>query len=170
MTVLATSSSRAAQPLFSSRFPRCLSRLEPRHVSRWPDTTPSSFGFCFNVLHLPRAIWLSLVLAGLAVFDCCLSLLHVSVLILLGDQFSPGGIWVQKTVTQVQLVSADRNQKDPVLHFSMVPVSCWLWVGPSWTRNLSKTVGLTCVHRCVSTPGSPAFSWQDLGMESGGTG
>ena len=67
-------------------------------------------------------------------------------------------------------MSADRNQKDPVLHFSMVPVSCWLWVGPSWTRNLSKTVGLTCAHRCVSTPGRPGFSWKDLGMESGGTG
>ena len=66
-------------PLFSSRFLRCLSRLEPRHVSRWPDTTPSSFGFCFKVLHLPRAIWLSLVLAGLAVSDCGLSLLQACV-------------------------------------------------------------------------------------------
>ena len=43
-------------------------------------------------------------------------------------------------------------------------------MGLSWPINLSKTGGLTCVHRCVSTPGRPALSWQDLGMESSGTG
>jgi hypothetical protein len=37
--VLATSFSRLPSSLFSSRFPRCLSRLKPRHVSRWLDTT-----------------------------------------------------------------------------------------------------------------------------------
>jgi hypothetical protein len=29
----------------------------------------------------------------------------------------------------------------------------WLWTGHYWARNLSRSCGLTCVHRCVSTPG-----------------
>ena len=41
--VLATSFSRLPSSPFSSRFPRCLSRLEPRHVSRWLDTTLDNF-------------------------------------------------------------------------------------------------------------------------------
>ena len=41
--VLATSFSRPPSSLFSSRFPRCLSRLEPRHVSHWPNTTIRPF-------------------------------------------------------------------------------------------------------------------------------
>ena len=45
-------------------------------------------------LSLPFAIWLSLVLAGLAVSDCGLSLLQACVSVLLGDQFSLGEIWV----------------------------------------------------------------------------
>jgi hypothetical protein len=45
-----------------------------------------------------------------------------------------------------------------------------LWVGPSWTRNLSRSGGLTCALRCVSTPGRPALSQQDLGMDSCSTG
>jgi hypothetical protein len=39
-------------------------------------------------IFLPIAIWLSLVLAGLAVSHCGLSLLQACVSILLGDQFS----------------------------------------------------------------------------------
>jgi hypothetical protein len=31
-------------------------------------------------------------------------------------------------------------------------------VGPSWARNLNRSGGLTCAHRCVSTPGRPALS------------
>jgi hypothetical protein len=42
---------RRLAPLFSSRFPRCLSRLEPRHVSRWSDTTPKQ-KFSKNLAHL----------------------------------------------------------------------------------------------------------------------
>ena len=39
MTVLVSSFFCLPSSLFSSRYLRCLSRLEPRHVSRWPDTT-----------------------------------------------------------------------------------------------------------------------------------
>jgi hypothetical protein len=42
---------------------------------------------------------------------------------LLGDQLSPGQIWVWRTVAQGQLQGADRIQKDPVPGFSSVPVS-----------------------------------------------
>jgi hypothetical protein len=45
---------------------------------------------------------------------------------LLGDQFSPGGIWVWTAVVQVLLWSADRNQKDPAPGCPLVPVSEWL--------------------------------------------
>jgi hypothetical protein len=58
-------------------------------------------------LHLPLTIWLSVVLAGLAVFDCGLSFLQACVSVLLGDQFSPGGIWVWSTVAQDQFWGAD---------------------------------------------------------------
>ena len=54
-------------------------------------------------LLLPLTSWLSLVLAGLAVSDCGLSLLQACVSVLLGDQFSLGGIWVWRAMTQVQL-------------------------------------------------------------------
>ena len=49
-------------------------------------------------LPLPLAIWLSLVLAGLADSDNGLSLVQVSVSVLLADQFSPGGIGVWRAV------------------------------------------------------------------------
>ena len=52
-------------------------------------------------LPLPLDIWLSLVLVGPAVYDCGLSLLQEFVSVLLGDQFSPGGIWVWRAVAQV---------------------------------------------------------------------
>ena len=74
-------------------------------------------------LPLPLDIWLSVVLAGLAVSDCGLSLLQACVSVLLGDQFSPGGIWVWRAVAQGQLQGADGNQKDPVLDCSLVLVS-----------------------------------------------
>ena len=38
----------------------------------------------------------------------------------------------------------DRNQKDPVPGWSLVPVSWWLWEGPSWARSLKRSDGLTC--------------------------
>ena len=46
------------------------------------------------LVFLPSAfsIWLSMMLASLAVSDCDLSLLQASVSVLLGDQFSQGGI------------------------------------------------------------------------------
>jgi hypothetical protein len=58
---------------------------------------------------LPLAIWLSLVLAGIAVSDCGLSLLQACVSVLLGDQFSVGGIWVWRVVAQRQLRGSDRT-------------------------------------------------------------
>ena len=65
-------------------------------------------------LHLPFAILLSLLLAGLGVSDYGLSLLQACVSVLQGDQFSPGGICVWRVVVQGQLWGADRDQKDPV--------------------------------------------------------
>ena len=63
-----------------------------------------------------------------------------------------------------------RNQKDPVPGCSLVLLSWWLWVGPSWARNLSRSVGLTYAHRCVCTSGRLALFWWYLGMELCDTG
>ena len=64
-------------------------------------------------LPLPLAIWLSLVLAGLAVSDCGLSLLQACVSVLLGDQFSLGGIWVWRAVAQGQLQAQMETRRIP---------------------------------------------------------
>jgi hypothetical protein len=54
MTVLATSFSRPPSSLFSCRFPRCHSRLELRHVSRWTDTTLFHCSLEYNcIAHVP---------------------------------------------------------------------------------------------------------------------
>ena len=45
---------------------------------------------------------------------------------------------------------AHENQQDPVLSCSLVHSSWWLWVGASLSRNLSRSVGHTCAHRCVA--------------------
>ena len=66
----------------------------------------------FLPLHL--AIWLSLVLVGLAVSDYGFSLLQHYVSVLPGDQFFKGGIWVLKAVAWDQLQGADGNWKDPI--------------------------------------------------------
>jgi hypothetical protein len=63
-------------------------------------------------LPLPLAIWLSLVLADLAVSDCSLSLLQDCVSVLMGNQFSLGGIWAWRAMVQDQLWVADGNRKD----------------------------------------------------------
>ena len=68
----------------------------------------------FLPLPLSLAIWLSLVLAGLANSGYGLSLLLAFASVLLGDQFSPGRIWVWTTVVQGQFWGADRNLKEPV--------------------------------------------------------
>ena len=71
-----------------------------------------------------------------------------------------------ESVAQGQIQgSIDGNFKDLV-----VPMSWWLRDGPSWARNLSRSGGLTCAHRCVSTSGRPALSQRDSGTESCGTG
>jgi hypothetical protein len=54
-------------------------------------------------LPLPLDIWLSLVLIVLTVSDCGFSLLQGCVSVLLGEQFSPGGIWLWRAVAQAQL-------------------------------------------------------------------
>ena len=54
-------------------------------------------------LPLSLTICLSLVLAGLAISDCGLSLLWVYVSELLGDLLSLGGIWFWTAVAQGQL-------------------------------------------------------------------
>jgi hypothetical protein len=56
----------------------------------------------------------------------------------------------------------DRNWKDHVPGYSLVPVSWWLWAILSWARNLNRSGGLT--------PGRPAFFPWYLSMELCGTG
>jgi hypothetical protein len=65
---------------------------------------------------------LSSVLAGFAFSDCGLFLLQACMSVLLGDQFSLGGICMWRAVAQGQLHGTDRNQKDPVPGYSLVPV------------------------------------------------
>ena len=67
------------------------------------DDAKQSWFLLLMFLSFPLTIWLFLVLADLAISDCDLSLLQAPVLELLGDQFSPGGIWVWSTVAQDQL-------------------------------------------------------------------
>ena len=74
-------------------------------------------------LPLLLTIWLSVVLAGLAVSDSGLSLLQAHVLVLLGDKFSLEGIWVWRAVAEHPLQDADTNRKDHVPSSSLFPVS-----------------------------------------------
>ena len=74
-------------------------------------------------LPLLLIIWLSLVLAALAVSDCGLSILQACVSELLGDQFSLERIWVWRAVAQDHLQIADENQNIPVSSCSLIPVS-----------------------------------------------
>ena len=73
------------------------------------------------LLALSLTIWLSLVLAALAVPNCGLSFLQASVSVLLEDQFSPGGIWVWRAVAHGQLQGVEGNHKDSVPGCSLVP-------------------------------------------------
>jgi hypothetical protein len=97
---------------------------------------------------------------------CGLSFLQTCVSGLLGDQLSLGWVWVWRTVAQGQHQGADRNLKDPVPGCSLVPVSLWLWAGPSWAKKLSRSGDFTCAHRCASTPGRPALSLQYSGKNA----
>ena len=56
------------------------------------DDTEWPWFLLLMFLHLPFAMWLSLVLAGLPLSDYGLSLLEASVSLLLGDQHPLGGI------------------------------------------------------------------------------
>ena len=88
------------------------------------------------------------------------------VLSLLGDQLSLSTIWVWRTVAQGQFwaqmeTGSILSQAAP--HFLFPEGSRWV--------PLSRSGGLTCAHRLVSTPGRPALSWRwYLGMEHCGTG
>ena len=61
-----------------------------------------------------------MVLAGLAVSDCCLFLLR-TVSVLLRDEFSPGGNWLWRAMAQGQLQGTEQNRKYPVPGCSMLP-------------------------------------------------
>jgi hypothetical protein len=62
-------------------------------------------------LPLPLSMWLSLVLAGLAVSDCILSLLQALVSVLVRNQLSPDDILVWSTVAQNQLLADTETRK-----------------------------------------------------------
>jgi hypothetical protein len=121
-------------------------------------------------MFLPLSVACNLGLSGVTVSDCGLSLLKVCVSVLPGHQFFLGWIWVWIAVEQGQLWGTHRNLKDPVLGCSLVPVSWWLWAGLSWARNLTRSGGLTCAHRCASTPGRPVLSQLYFGVDHCGSG
>ena len=75
---------------------------------------------------------------------------------------------VRRTVAQGQHWGTDRNQKNPVLLLG----SCVLMaLSESFlAQEFEQTGGLSSVHRCVSIPGTPALSSQDLGIERSGPG
>ena len=84
----------------------------------------------------------------------------------LGDQLSPGGIWIWKAMAQGQFQDTDGNQKDPVPSCSTVLIYCELWVGPILARYWSNKDCLTCDPRYVSTPGRPALYGTYLSKEN----
>jgi hypothetical protein len=64
---------------------------------------------------LPFTIWLSLVLAGLAVCECDLYILQVSTVSIPGRPVLSGrNLGMESCLVQGQLWGADKNQKDPV--------------------------------------------------------
>jgi hypothetical protein len=68
-----------------------------------------------------------------AVIDCCLSQLQVCVSILLGDQFSWGGIWVWRTVAHGQIgvqTEARRILSSTIPWFLCPDGSGWVLLGP----------------------------------------
>jgi hypothetical protein len=121
------------------------------------------------------AIWLSLVLVGLAVSDWSLSLLWACRPVILGVSAflgRPALSWqnlVQRAVGQPYLQGTDGNWKDLVPGCSAVPVPSVLLVGPSLDSHWSKSGYLTCGLRSENTPGRPALSWWDLVVEGCGT-
>ena len=88
------------------------------------------------------------------------------VLALMGDQLSPGGIWVWSAESQDQLLAHTETGSilSPAVPWFMCPEGSW-WV------YLNRSGGLMCAHRLVSTPGRFALSllWY-LGIECCGTG
>jgi hypothetical protein len=73
------------------------------------DAKESSF-LLLMFLCLPFAIWLSLVLAGLAVSDSDLSLQQACESVLLGDQFSLGGMGMRGCGTGSALGCRQRSE------------------------------------------------------------
>ena len=121
---------------------------------------PSHFHFCcFCSWHLPFAIWLSMVLAGLAVSDFSLSLLQACVSVLLGDQLSPGSIWVWRTVAQSQFWAQTETGR------ILSQATPW-FLCPEGSRQVPqiRSGGLPCAHRCVYTSGRRTLSQRYLGI------
>ena len=115
-------------------------------------------------LPLPFTIWISLLLAGLALSDCDFSLLQACVLVFLGDQFFLREIWVWRAVVQNQLWG--QTETGSILY----PDVSWFLCPDGSGQVLQKiSGGLLCVHRCASCPGRPAFSCQYFLMEHCGT-
>jgi hypothetical protein len=129
----------------------------------WVLMMPS--GLCFCCLCYA---FHPLVISGVS-WSCCLWLwlvLPISLCVSTPGRpvLSGRNLGMECCVVQDQLCVANRSQKDPVPSWSLVPMSCWLWVGPFLARNLKRCGGLTCAHRLVCTPGRPALSWWYLCM------
>ena len=91
--------------------------------------------------------------------------MEACVSILLGDQFSLGGIWVWRTVGWNQFQGTDRKQKDSVHRCSVIPVPCELLKGSSLASYWSKSVVLTSELRSDRNPERLAVPGWNLGME-----
>ena len=122
--------------------------------------------------HLPFAIWLFLMLVGLAVSGLSLTLLWACkpVSVLLGSQLSSGRTCVQGTVEQHQLLYANGDQKDSVrtIPLFLCPMCCYLLqfltvigekveisplnLGVRTLLGEQLSPGETCVQRAVEQP------------------
>jgi len=78
------------------------------------------------------------------------------------DWLSPIGSWGTKICGTRSALGTGRNWKGTVQEHSSVPVSWGLQVGSSWTRNVSRSGGLTSALRSINTSERPAFSQRDL--------
>ena len=144
------------------------------------------------LLSLPFAIWLSLVLAGLAVFDCALFVLQACVLVLLGDtvNFSVRNLGMESCGTMSALCSQVCRHYWEMSSLLVVFVHVYLLprissehrnkseascprqpLGSCVQRVQSGLVPLnnrsvpTCTHRLVCTLGRLALSLCHLVME-----
>ena len=85
--------------------------------------------------------------------------------IVLGDQLSPGSIWVWRAVAQGQFQAQTETRR--ILSQAASQFLCPEVSGQVTQR---RSGGLTCAHRLMSTPERPALSQWYSDIECHGTG